>query len=400
MLEHLGDIQIELAARKLEGWLIYDFRGQNPVAALALGLEGRTLTRRFFFWIPAEGIPVLVVHETEAGSFPHLVGDRVRYSGWGALRAGVSRVLPSRGQIAMEYCPMGSNPYLSWVDAGTLELVRSYGPTVVSSGDLVQLFLCRWSPEELGSHRRTAEALGRIKDAALGFAGGRLEHGERVLESEVQGHVLSAMGEAGLTSGGPPIVAAGPHTGNPHYLPGDESGRALSPGDLLLIDLSARETSSSGVFAELAWMAHVGGPVASAHEEAFAVVVRAREAALSLIRARIAEGRRVLGFEVDRAARDVVRGAGFGEHFVHRTGHHLGRAMNSGYGCTLDDFEIHDTRALVQGLAWSVHPGVYFEEFGVRTGLSVYWGEAGLEVHTPTQDRIEQIPALAAINRL
>ncbi len=389
MLGRLGEVQLALRAHRLDGWLFYDFRGQNPVATHALGLDDHVLSRRFFYWLPAEGIPVLIAHATEIDSFPPLPGERIRYTSWTSLCEVLASILPTRARVAMEYSPMGGNPHLSRVDGGTLELVRSYGTTVVPSEPLVQELMCRWDASDLESHRRAAEAAGRICEEALDWLGARLAAGEYPNEVALQELLCTKLEAVGLGSDAPPIVAAGPHTADPHYRATPAGARTIARGDALLIELSVREREPSGVFAELCWMAHVGADVPARMTEAFTVVARARDRAVALVRERFEQGRRVLGLEVDRAARDEVARAGMAEHFVHRTGHHLGRTLYSGYGCTLDDFEVHDTRELLPGLAWAVHPGLYFEDLGVRTGISLYLdADEGPRIHTPVQNEI------------
>lgn len=391
MLERLADIQRALGERDLEGWLFYDFRGQNPLAQRALGLSGVVLTRRFFYWIPADGEPVLVVHEVEARPFPSLPGRRVSYRGWHGLREQLAGVLPAGGNLLMEYCPMGSNPYLSLVDAGTVELVRSYGPNVASSADLIQQFLCRWRPEQLESARRAAAAIAHAKDQSLALLADGLRSGRPPNELELQAAILARFAEADLESGGPPLVAFGDHTADVHYMSDSRTSRTLAEGDLVLLDLSARERIPDGVFIDLTWMAYAGASVPDEPTSAFAVIAAARDAAVDLIRARAAAGERMLGFEVDRAARDTIEAAGLADRFFHRTGHYLGSVMNSGDGATLDDYEIHDTRELLPGLAWSIHPGLYFEDYGLRSGLSLYLGEDGPELCTPAQPAIDAL---------
>lgn len=392
MLHQLGEIQIELERLGLEGWLLCDFRGQNPVVRRALGLGDRTLTRRYLYWLPAQGMPVLVVHDIEVHSFPQLPGEVVQYSGWTTLREALSRVLPARGRIAMEYCPMASNPYLSRVDAGTVELVRSYGPTPVSSGDLVQRFLCRWGADEVTSHARAAHIVSGIRAEALMFVAEGARRGEPRTEAEVQDRVLSRFAEALVVTEGRPVVASGPNTGDPHHRPPQDGSRLIVEGDLLLLDLWARELTENGVFAQSCWVAFVGKRVPERFARAFEVVVQARDRAIELIRTRHAEDKRVCGFEVDRAAREVMARAGLAERFVHRTGHYLGRDLSSGDACTFDDLEIHDTREVAEGLAWSIHPGLYWpDDFGVRSSVDVMLTADGPDILGPTQTEIEAL---------
>jgi Xaa-Pro aminopeptidase len=385
VIDRLGEIQLELRVLGLAGWLLCDFRGQNPIAARALGVSAVPLTRRWFYYISADAMPVLLVHATEADAFDDAPGDHVRFTSWSSLRAALDRIVPSGGKIAMEFCAMGSNPYLSRVDAGTVDLVRSYGAEVVSSGDLVQHFLCRWEPGQLAAHQRAATALGELCAATVASLGAQLRAGESVHELDVQEQLVRGLEARGLVTEGRPIVAAGVHSASPHYVPSPSSSALLARGDVVLLELWAREPAADAPFAEMAWMAVVAERVPPAVAAAFAVVVEARDRALELVRSRRATRKRVLGFEVDRVARDVVARHGHAERFPHRTGHHLATVLNSGDAATLDDLEIHDTRELVPGLAWVVHPGLYFESFGLRTAVDVYLDESGLLVTTPLQ---------------
>lgn len=382
----LGEVQLGLRARGLTGWLLYDFRGQNPIVIRALDLANVSLlTRRYFYYIPAEGMPVVVVHATEVERFSHVPGDVVRYSGWADLRDALARTLPSRGQVAMEYCAMGSNPYLSRVDAGTVELVKSYGPEVVTSSELVQSYLYRLSDAERSSHLRAAAALAVVKDDALAFVSSRLAKGE-LREMAVADEIARALALRGLVADGQSIVSAGVHTADPHFVPARDADGPIAEGDLVFLEIWAREPG--GVYAQISWTALAGTTVPAEIRQRFAIVCSAQEKALDLLRARATSKKRVLGFEVDRAARDVVNRAGFGSAFVHRTGHPLSDTVSAGEAVTFDDLEIHDTREVVPGLAWAVHPGLYFEQYGLCTGVSVLLDEDGLVVTTPQQDEI------------
>lgn len=395
VIDRLGEIQLELRARGLAGWLLCDFRGQNPIAARALGVSQVPLTRRWFYYVAADAMPVLLAHATELDAFTEAPGDHVRFTSWTSLRAALERLVPVGGKVAMEFCAMGSNPYLSRVDAGTVDLVRSYGAEVVSSGDLVQHFLCRWEPEQLAAHRRAATALGELCAETVASLGARLRAGERVHEHELQEQLMRGLEARGLVTEGRPIVAAGAHTASPHYVPTSATSAFLERGEVVLLELWAREPALDAPFAEMAWVSVVEERVPPRLAAVFAVVVEARDRAIELIRSRRAASKRVLGFEVDRAAREVVARHGHSGRFPHRTGHHLSTVVNSGDAATLDDLEIHDTRELVPGLAWSVHPGLYFEEYGVRTAVDIYLDESGLLVTTPLQREVTALLAPA-----
>lgn len=393
MIDRLGEIQLELRVRGLAGWLLCDFRGQNPIASRALGLSTAPLTRRWFYYISADSMPVLLVHATEAAAFPDVPGDHVRFSGWSSLREALAHVVPAHGKVAMEFCAMGSNPYLSRVDAGTVDLVRSYGAEVVSSGDLVQHFLCRWEPEQLAAHQRAATAVAEICAETIASLGARLRAGESVQELALQDEIVAAIEAHGLVTEGRPIVAAGVHSAGPHYVSTAASSVAVQRDDVVLIELWAREPGVDSPFAEMAWVAVATESVPPAIADAFAVVVEARDRAIDFIRFRRSSRKRVLGFEVDRVAREVVGRHGHALRFLHRTGHHLAAVLNSGDAATLDDLEIHDTRELVPGLAWAVHPGLYFDDFGLRSTVDIYLDETGLIVTTPLQREVTALLA-------
>lgn len=399
LLARLPELQAFLSERRLDGWLLYDFKGQNPTALTALDLHGHMLTRRWFFLVPRVGEPTLLVHAIEAGSFPreHIPGARVlAYAGWQQLEAhlgellGALSPLDGRRRVAMEYCPRGAIPYLSRVDAGTVELVRERGVEVVSSADLVQFFLCRWSGEQLASHVRAATAVNAAKDEAFRFIGERIRAGRPALEIEVQDVIMQAFARGGLVTDHPPIVAVGPHAGDPHYVPSMERPTRCGAGELVLIDLWAKEDAPLAVFADITWVGTAGAPT-DEQTRVFALVAAARDAGLDTIARAHAEGRRVAGWEVDRVVRDHIAAAGHGEHFIHRTGHSIGHAILHGDGANLDDFETHDTRELVPGLGFSIEPGVYLPHFGVRSEIDVYLGADGPHVYTPIQRELVRI---------
>ncbi|HET8539903.1 MAG TPA: Xaa-Pro peptidase family protein [Anaeromyxobacter sp.] len=380
----------------LDGWLLYDFHGQNPTALHVLGLGGRMLTRRFFLLLPREGEPTLVVHAIERSQFPPAVpGRREVYASWASLRDALARALgalPRGARLAMEYFPGGAIPTLSRVDAGTLELVRSFGVEVVSSADLVQRFLCRLDAAQVESHRRALAAIDAAKDAAFARVGEAHRRGEAPLETELQAFLMERFAEAALETDHPPIVAVNGHAADPHYAPSAETPTPIRPGDLVLIDLWARGKGPRDVYADITWVGFCGERPPERLERIFRVAAEARDAGLASLRRAHAEGRTLAGFEVDRAVRGVVEAAGLGERFVHRTGHSIETRVH-GDGANLDDLETHDTRPLVPGLCFSIEPGIYLpdEGLGVRTEIDVFLAGDGPEVYSPIQTEIVRI---------
>jgi len=385
-----------LSDQKLDGWLLYDFRGQNPTALSALGLGDHLLTRRWFYLVPAEGEPRLLVHAIEAGSFPaRIAGVRDRYASWQSLRDGLSRMiasLPGR-RLAMEYYPLAGIPYLSRVDAGTLELVRSLGAEVVSSADLVQRFLCRWSPRQLASHVRALRAIDEAKDAAFAYLGESHRRGYEPSEDQVQDFLMKRFADRGLHTDHPPIVAVNGHAGDPHYVPSREKPTPIRKGDLVLIDLWAKEARDEDPYADITWVGFAGDRPPRKAEEIFRVAVEARDLGLATVRNAHREGRALAGFEVDRAVRDHIASKGYGDRFIHRTGHSIGTRSVHGDGANLDDLETHDTRELLAGTAFSIEPGIYLPEegLGVRSEIDVVLTEEGPQVFAPAQEELVRI---------
>ena len=389
-------LQRALAEARLDAWLLYDFHAQNPTAVGALGLTGRMLTRRWFYLVPREGEPVALVHAIELGSFPPEVpGRRERYASWASLREGLSRLLgalPKGARVAMEYFPEGAIPTLSRVDAGTLELVRGLGVEVVSSGDLVQRFLCRWDAAQVESHRRALAAIDGAKDAAFARVGEALRRGETLLETDVQAFLMARFREADLETDHPPIVAVHAHAGDPHYAPSAATPTPIRSGDVLLIDLWARGRGPRDVYADITWVGFCGDRPPERLERIFRVTTEARDVGLETLRRAHVEGRTLQGWEVDRAVRDHIAAAGFGDAFVHRTGHSIGTEVH-GDGANLDDLETHDTRPLVPGLAFSIEPGIYLpaEGLGVRSEIDVFLAEDGPKVFSKIQRELVRV---------
>ncbi len=390
-------LQRALVEQKLDGWLLYDFHGQNPTALTALGLDGHMLTRRWFYLVPARGEPQLLVHAIELGSFPAGVpGRRRAYTSWQSLQAALGELLallPPSPTVAMEYFPGAAIPYLSRVDAGTLEVIRGLGARVVSSAELVQHFLCRWTAAQVESHRSALTAIDAAKDAAFARIGELLRRGTEPTESGIQRFLTDRFAEAGLECDHAPIVAVNGHAGDPHYEPSDQAPTGIRKGDLVLIDLWARRTGPDDVYADITWVAFCGDRPAAKLERIFRVAADGRDAGLASLERAHAEQRTLQGWQVDRTVRDSIAAQGFGERFIHRTGHSIGVHVH-GDGANLDDLETHDTRPLVPGLAFSIEPGIYLpdEGMGVRTEIDVVLLADGPRVFSRIQQELVRIP--------
>jgi Xaa-Pro aminopeptidase len=380
---NLQAIQEILASLELDGWLLYDFRGANPVARRIAGLgDDRFATRRWFGLVPAAGEPVWLHHAIEAHLFVHLPGRRVPFVGYRELQERLRDLLKGVRKVAMEYVPGGAIPYVSRVDAGTIELVRAAGPQVVSSADLVQHFEARWSDEGLASHRRAARGLKEVLKATFDEVAAAVRGGRPLTEHSVQRFMLEQF-RARRLHADPPIVAVNAHSGNPHYEPRPDDSATIRKGDLLLLDLWCREEAEGSIWADITWMAYLGAKVPDRHREIWAV---------AYLKEGVALGKRIRGAEVDDVARAHVRAHGHAEHFIHRTGHSIGLEVH-GNGCNIDNLETLDDRLLIPRTGFSIEPGIYQKDFGVRSEIDVYMGEREVEVTTPIQDQI--VPLLA-----
>ena len=377
--EVLARVREMLRELGLDGWLLYDFHGLNPVATRVLGLTGLA-TRRLFALLPVSGPPVALAHKIEAGRVEGFPGEVRQYAAWRELETGLREMLKGR-RVAMEYAANDSVPYLDRVPAGVLELVRASGAEVVSSSELVSAVAARWSPEELANHRKAAALLREIALAA--FDQVRQWHAARAecTEQRLQQWVLEQFDRRGLATTDPPIVGVDAHAANPHYETADGPQTRIGPNQVLLLDLWAGTTRDT-VYADQTWMAYTGSVVPAEVEKVWTVVRDARDKAVSTLRERWSGGK-VTGADLDDAARGVIRAAGYGEQFVHRTGHSIDRDLH-GSGPHLDNFETHDDRRLLPGVGFSVEPGVYLKgRFGIRSEINVHMGEGGPEV-TPS----------------
>ncbi len=383
-------IQAALAVERLDGWLLYDFRGLNPIAADITGVarqKGHLATRRWFYLIPATGEPRALVHAIEPHSLAHLPGRTARYAGRHELEAGLARLLEGIRRVAMEYSPGCAIPYVSRVDAGTMELVREQGVEVVSSADLVQQFSAVWDEAAIRLHERASDSIHRIKDRAFDAIARHVRDAGGTGEYEIQQQMVRWFADEGLVSDSAPNVSVGANAGNPHYLPTEQSSRRIGPDDLVLIDLWGKLDAPGAVYADITWVGYTGARVPDRFADAFRAIRDARDAARLLVQQRVAAGEPVRGWEVDRAASAVLEAAGCGQHILHRTGHSLGDAVH-GTGVNMDDYETHDDRRLLPGTGFTIEPGLYFDDFGVRTEINMVVRVREATVTGPLQHEI------------
>ncbi|HEY0016639.1 MAG TPA: Xaa-Pro peptidase family protein [Longimicrobium sp.] len=373
-------IQDELRAQGVDGWLIFNFQGTNAVANNLLGLPA--LTRRYFVWIPVQGTPVAVTHRIEQQPWTGWIGDNWPYSSWRELESRLSQLLPGNPRVAMEYAPGNAVPYVDRVPAGVIEMIRATGAEPVTSGDLVSAFYARWSEEGLAGHRRAARHVYEVAHEAFGRIAAAIREGRLLGEWDVRQWIAGEFARRGIRVGADAIVAVNENAANPHYAPSADQHSLIAEGDLVLIDLWGKEDEGA-IYADQTWMGYVGEQVPQRLEEIFAAVRDARLAAIDLIRRRSAAGEEIAGWEADDASRAVIVERGWGEQFIHRTGHSIDRELH-GSGPNIDNLESKDTRRLIPGVGFSIEPGIYLAgDVGFRSEVDVYMGPDGPEVTTP-----------------
>jgi Xaa-Pro dipeptidase len=385
-------IQKALRDEKLDGWLFYDILHRDPIAYRVLGLTDCLAKRRWFYFIPAKGAPRKLVHRIESFTLDSLPGEKMQYAAREEMENNLPKLLGRAKTVAMQYSPKNAIPSISLVDAGTIEMIRGLKRKVASSANLIQLFEAAWSPEQHESHVAAGRLVDKITRAAFEHAAKLVRSRTAFTEYDLQQWMAAQFRENGLTADSDPIVAVGPHGGDPHYEPKKQGSSPIREGDLLLLDVWGKLAKPGSVYYDITWMGYLGAKVPEKYAKVFGVARQARDAAVNFVRESIAAGRTVEGWQVDRAARDVIRKAGYGKFFVHRTGHNIGQDVH-GAGANMDDLESHDVRRLIPRTCFSVEPGIYTPEFGVRTEVNVYVGEKEAGVTGAVQSEI--LPLLA-----
>ena len=384
----LAAVQEAIRGEGLDGWLLCDYRGSNPIARRVTGVDrgAGSTSRLWYYLIPASGEPRALVHHLERDVLRHLPGEQLVYAGRGQLETGLRGLMRRVRRVAMEYSPSCAIPSLARVDAGTIEQIRSLGVDVASSGDLVQRFEAVWDESALASHRAASKQLHHIKDRAFELIRSNCESWT-LTEYTVQQEVSRWLREARLISEGAPMVAAQENSSNPHYCPTASATRVIGPGEIVLLDLWGKSQDLGAVYADITWVCFTGSRPSQEAAHVFGVARDARDAAVALVTERVGAGQEVRGWEVDRAARDLVTRAGYGDYFFHRTGHSLGEELH-GNGVNMDDYETRDERRLIPGTGFTIEPGIYLSSFGVRTEIDVHIGESEVTVTGPRQSEI------------
>ncbi len=375
----LKAIQSALLERSLDAWLFYDHHHRDPIAYKVLGLPDQLMvTRRWFYVIPREGEPVKLVHRIEAGHLDSLPGSKREYSSWRELWDNLQAMLARHRTVAMQYSPNNLIPYIGLVDAGTVELVRSFGKEIVSSGDLVARFEAAWTEEQIQSHFAARDAIDGIVPEAFKEIGCRAR-ANGVTEYEIQQWIAEAFRREGLITDDYPIVGANANSGNPHYEPKAQGSAPIQPGDFVLLDIFGKKNTPDAVYYDITWTGVIGTPTAK-QVEIFNIVAGARDAGIKKVQDAFAGKRRIAGWEVDHATREHIAGAGYGEYFTHRTGHSIGVSVH-GNGANMDNLETKDEREIIPNTCFSIEPGIYLPgEFGVRSEVNVLTRNGAAEV--------------------
>jgi Xaa-Pro aminopeptidase len=387
----IQEIQEQLRAAGLDGWLFYDHHRRDPIAYRVLGFAPRRqVTRRWYYFIPAQGDPVKLVHRIESWMLDPLPGERRVYSGWRELRPALGAMLAGRKRLAMQHSPDCMIPYVALVDAGTVDLIRSLGVEVVSSAALVQYFEARWMPEQVEMHLEAGRRVDQVRHEAFEEIGRRVRSEGSVQEVAIRDFVRRRFADLGLFAEDGPIVGVNANSGNPHYEPTAEATTPIRPGDFVLLDLWAKLAQPRAVYYDITWTAFLGPEPPEPIRRVFGIVREARDQAVNFIQEAIRARRTIRGFEVDDVARGHIASQGYGDHFTHRTGHSIGEDIH-GNGANMDNLETHDDRPLVAGTCFSIEPGIYLREFGVRSEVNVYIGDGEAQLTGGVQREIVRI---------
>ncbi len=384
-------IQEALRATGVDGWLFFDHHRRDPLAYRILGIpDDIRATRRWYYFVPATGEPRKLVHRIESGALDSLPGYKQTYSSWLDQQKKLSELLAGCVRIAMQYSPNCAIPYVSLVDAGTVELVRSVGVDLVSSANLVQQFEARWTDEQLDLHLQAGKLVDDARREAFEFIGGRLRAKQPVTEYEVQQFVLNRFASSGLTADHGPIVAVNSNASNPHYEPSLEKSLPILIGDLVLIDMFAKLMRPNAVYYDITWTGVCGKSIPNNIQNIFDIVRDARKRASNFVIKKASAADSFAGYEVDDVARNYIEERGFGEFFFHRTGHSIGTDVH-GTGANMDNLESHDERQIIAGTCFSIEPGIYLAEFGVRSEVNMYVGEGVARVTGEEQEQLVHI---------
>ncbi len=385
----IQEVQKHLAKEKIDGWLLYDFNGNNPLTREFLQIDPNSLTtRRFFYWIPAKGAPIKLMHKIEPHVIEHVPGETVFFLKWQELEAQLGKILKGSKKIAMEYSPKNAIPYLSKVDAGTIDLVRSLGIEVVSSGSFLQNFTCVLDEEQYEMHKEAGNLLDQMEAEAFAKISEALKKGNKITEYDVQQFIYEQINARGFTMMARPIVGVNAHCSDPHYEPTKEKSSPIEKEDFVLIDIWCKKKHPRAVYADICRVAVADTKPTAKQEEVFSIVRAAQKAATDFVISRYSKGESIKGYEVDQVSRKIIEEKGYGQYFTHRTGHNI-YTQDHGPGAHIDSLETQDLRELIPHTCFSLEPAIYLPEFGIRLEYDVYLGDKGkVEINGGIQDKL------------
>ncbi|MEW6457134.1 MAG: M24 family metallopeptidase [Acidobacteriota bacterium] len=392
-MDKIKIIQSKLKEFNIDGWLFYDFHNRDPIAYRILGLDpGKLATRRWYYLIPASGSPKKLVHSIESTKLDILSGEKYVYLPWNQQQAFLKEILTGIRTLAMQYSPLNSIPYISMVDAGTVELIKSFGIDVVSSADLVQIFEAYVSPEEYKNHKEVGEIIHSILNNSFLEIRQKINQRKKVTEYDIQQSIINSFKANKLTTDGDlPIVGVNKHSGDPHFDLTESNSSEIKEGDFVLIDLWAKKDIPEGIYFDITWTGYVGDKIPKKYLDTFEIVKNARDKGVEFIKERFKKGEDIFGYEVDDVVRNPIKLSGYGDYFIHRTGHSIGKDVH-GNGANIDNLETKDERKLLPGSLFSIEPGIYFKEFGIRSEINVYISEEKEVIITgPKQEELIKI---------
>ncbi len=386
----LSAIQQALRERKIDAWLFYDHHHRDPISYRVLGLpDGLMVTRRWYYLIPAKGEPTKLVHKIEAGHLDSLPGTKKQYAGWQELFDGLKQMLAAHRDVAMQYSPNNTVFTISMVDAGTADMIRGLGKNIVSAADLIAQFEATLTDEQIKSHFAARDVIDAVTAEAFKEIGRRVRNGG-THEHDIQEFFMEAFQRENMVTDDPPVVAVNANSANPHYGPSATHPVPIREGDLVLLDVWAKKNTPTAVYYDITWMGFVGNAPSDRQREVFKIVREARDIGIKTVQDAVAAQRPIAGWEVDRAVRGHIRKANYGDYFIHRTGHSIGAEVHSN-GANMDDLEIHDERRILPNSLFSIEPGIYLPEFGVRLEVNVLVRPGSAEVTGRIQEEIVTI---------
>jgi len=379
---NLSQIRKKLTEHKIDGWLFYDFQGSDPIGREILNLTKEfTQSCRWYYYIPAQGVPVKIVHPVDRDVLDHLPGKKEVYLSWQELEDKLAKLFHDGEHVAIQYSTKNALPFISRVDAGTFELLKSFKINPISSAELIQFFAARWSPGQVNMHINAAKNLNEIVFKAFRMIKRKLKQHEELNEHIVQKYIVNEFSDRSLVSDRAPLVACDKNSGNPNYLPDAEHFAQIYPGSLLQLKLWAKEKSENGVYAVTSWVGYVGEIVPDKYNSVFEMICKARDGAITYVDKALKSGEKIAGWQVDQVARNILKDSGFDNYFLHRSGHSIGKEIYS-CGANIDNFETRDDREIIYNTCFLMEPGLYFSEYGMRSGVSVYVDAKGAHIYT------------------